>query len=110
MKKVFATATAFLFTLGLAVAAQAQSAAEKPKAPTAPVQKVVSGTQEQAKDTKMPEAPKTAPAEAKKAESAAPEKKAEGIKEAGPKTDKDMKNPVETGKMTGQETPKKDKP
>jgi hypothetical protein len=116
MKKLVATTTALLFTLGLTVAAQAQSSVEKTKAPAAPVQKVTTGAQEKAKDTKVTEAPKVAPAEAKQVESTTAAKKPEidkGKKEAAakvePQAGKEVKNPVDQGKKTGLETPKTDK-
>jgi hypothetical protein len=114
MKKLFATATALMFALGLTVAAQAQTATEKPKAPTAPVQKVTPGTQEKAKDTAVTEAPKVAPAEAKKVEAATTEKKPEtekGKKEADTKVEsgKEVKTPAAQDKKTGLDNTKKDK-
>jgi hypothetical protein len=116
MKKLFATATALMFTLGLTLAAQAQSAAEKTKAPTAPVQKVTTGAQEKTKDTKITETPKVAPAETKKVESTTEAKKPEiekDKKEAAakvePQTGKDVKDTAGKGKKTGLETPKTDK-
>jgi hypothetical protein len=116
MKKLFATATALMFTLGLTVAAQAQSSVEKTKAPTAPVQKVTTGAQENTKDTKVTETPKVAPTEAKQVESTTTGKKPEtekGKKEAAGKveqqTGKEVKNTADQGKKTGIETPKKDK-
>jgi hypothetical protein len=114
MKKLFATTTALMFALGLTVAAQAQGAAEKTKAPTAPVQKVTTGAQETGKDAKATETPKVATTEAKKVESTAAKKPEtdKDKKEAAGKveqTGKDLKNTAEQGKKTGLETPKKDK-
>jgi hypothetical protein len=116
MKKLFATATAMMFALGLTAAAQAQSSVEKTKAPAAPAQKVTTGTQEKAKDNKVTEAPKNAPAEAKQVEPTVKGTKPEidkGKKEAAakvePQAGKEVKNMAAPGKKTGQETTKPDK-
>ncbi len=113
MKKLITTATALMFALGLTVAGQAQTATEKTKAPAAPVQKVTTGTPEKAKDTAVTEAPKVAPAEAKKVEPAATGKaEAEkGKKEATGKleTGKEMKTTAAKDKKPSLDDPKKDK-
>ncbi len=98
MKKLITTATALMFALGLTVAGQAQTAAEKPKNDPVPVQKVTTATPEAAKDQAKPEAPKVTAAEAQKADKMAPAKKQEAQKG---KKDKDAAAKVE--KQTGKE-------
>ena len=118
MKKLITTATALMFALGLTVAGQAQTAAEKPKPTPAPVQKVTTGTTETAKDAVKTEAPKVATTEAKKVEPTATGQKPEAEKgkkdkEAAVNTDKqtgkEVKAAAAQGKKPGLETPKTDK-
>jgi hypothetical protein len=113
MKKLFTTATAWMFVVGLTVAAQAQTAVDKSKTPPAPVQKVA--TQETGKEAAKAEVPKSVPAEAKKVEATATTAKqtAEKGKETAVVTDKqtgkEIKATATPEKKPGQEIPKTDK-
>jgi len=118
MKKLFTTATAMMFVLGLTVAGQAQSGVEKPKNIPVPVQKVTTGAPEAVKDAAKPEPPKVTATEAQKADKTIPAKQLEVQQgkmdkpvAAGTdkKTGKEVKTTAVPDKKPGMETPKTDK-
>jgi hypothetical protein len=116
MKKMFATATALMFVVGLTIAAQAQTAVDKSKTTPALVQKVA--TQETGKEAAKAEVPKGVPAEAKKVEPTATgmkeasdigKKAKETAGTADKQTGKEVKTTAAPEKKAGLETPKTDK-
>lgn len=108
MKKLFTTATALMFVLGLTVAAQAQGAVDKTKTTPAPVQKIAA--QEAGKVAAKAEAKKVEPAATGMKEAT---DKGQKAKETAATTDKqtgkDVTTPAIPEKKPGLETPKTDK-